>query len=181
MYATHRSQLPVLSLSLILDPQSQQGRLMFPTYLPTSTLTSASAFHTSAPLHARSYTRLPCTLAFALAPLSHPRIAPNLPLALRQMPTFGVVGTFAASTSQPCPPTPRTAPALRVRQTVTSRLARPHVRCFYILDTGRYSTLELCLDSVCQARTSASCSSLCTSCAPPTSVLHTFHVTPPPP
>ncbi|KAJ7914997.1 hypothetical protein B0H13DRAFT_2324802 [Mycena leptocephala] len=118
-----------------------------------------------------------CTIAFALALPPRSRVALDLSLALRQMPTFGVVGTFAPSTSQPCPRTPHMAPALRHRRTVTSCPTRPHARCFYILDTGLHSSRRplispafdlLSSHHTCsRARTSASHSSLCTSRAPP--------------
>jgi hypothetical protein len=123
---THCSQFRVLPLLLILEYLSQLDCLLFLSRPPRSTSTSASAFRTSAPLHARSYTRHPCTLAFALAPPPRPRIAPNPLLVVRQMLAFGLVGTFAPLTAQPRPRTPRTAPALRLRRTVTSRPARLH-------------------------------------------------------
>ncbi|KAJ7914489.1 hypothetical protein B0H13DRAFT_2325219 [Mycena leptocephala] len=49
------------------------------------------------------------------------RITLDLPLAVRQTPTFSVVGTFVLSTSEPRPRTPRTAPAPRLQWTVTWR------------------------------------------------------------
>ncbi|KAJ7907423.1 hypothetical protein B0H13DRAFT_2332341 [Mycena leptocephala] len=96
---------------------------------------------------------------FRFAPPPGPRITLDLPLALRQMPTFGVISTFALSTSQPCPRTPRMAPALRLRWTTTSHPTHPRAHCFHILDTG-LSHFHLPLLTVHLARTT------------PTSVLH---------
>jgi hypothetical protein len=92
---------------------------------------SVSAFRTPAPLHARSYTRRARTLAFALAPPPCACITPDLPLVVRQTPTFGNIGTFVPSASEPRPRTPRTAPALPLRRTVTSAPARMYTASIY--------------------------------------------------
>ncbi|KAJ7915454.1 hypothetical protein B0H13DRAFT_2324401 [Mycena leptocephala] len=133
------------------------GHLLFPTCLLTRTLTLSR----------------PCTLAFALAPLSRsrPRIAPNLPLALHQMPTFGVVGTFAPSTAEPRPRTPRMAPALRLRQTP-------------VLDLDFVPAFTVHRASTTRAPSSHFCLPLFTvhlACTVSTSVLHASRASPPHP
>ncbi|KAJ7842491.1 hypothetical protein B0H13DRAFT_2365204 [Mycena leptocephala] len=100
---------------------------------------------TTAPLAVShlSYTRRTCTLAFAVAPPPRPHIALDLLLALHQMLPFSVVGIFAPSTSLlAASPSYSSHGPSRLRRTMTSRPARPHAHCFYILDTGLYSTLD---------------------------------------
>ncbi|KAJ7885622.1 hypothetical protein B0H13DRAFT_2343130 [Mycena leptocephala] len=100
------SQLSLFVLhQLFLDSQSQLDHLLLPSRPP-------------------SYTRRIRTLAFALAPPPCACITPDLPLAVRQTPTFGDVSTSVPSASEPHPRIPRTAPALPLRQTVTSVRAR---------------------------------------------------------
>ncbi|KAJ7887929.1 hypothetical protein B0H13DRAFT_2534046 [Mycena leptocephala] len=114
------SQLSLFVLhQLFLDSQNWTA-CCFPPTRRGRHRASVSAFRTLAPLHARSYTRHIRTLAFALAPPPCACITPDLPPAVRQTPTFGDVGTFVPSASEPRPRTPRTAPALPLRQTVTS-------------------------------------------------------------
>ncbi|KAJ7922163.1 hypothetical protein B0H13DRAFT_2317766 [Mycena leptocephala] len=64
---------------------------------------------------------------------------PPTPTPTLHTPTFAVIGIFAPSTSQPRAHTPRTAPALRLRQTVTSAPARMQL----LLHTGDGPALDL--------------------------------------
>ncbi|KAJ7868163.1 hypothetical protein B0H13DRAFT_2351586 [Mycena leptocephala] len=74
MYVKHTARNSESFPSLVLDSRSQLGCLLFP----------------SRPLTLGQ----PCALAFALAPPPCTRITSDLPLAVHQTLTIGVVGTF---------------------------------------------------------------------------------------